>query len=559
MKIWQALLVLAATMATAMADVTARVDRPTVDLNESLTLEIVVDSTTDAEPDFTQLEADFYVGQVSKLSNTSIFNGEIRRSLTWTVSLMPKRTGVQEIPPIALGNEQSDPVTIVVNEPTNAPPGEADVFVTSEVDVNETYVQAQILYRVRIYRAVATRQPSLREPTVSGLEFLAEQAGDERQYEAMLNGRSYTVNERVIAIYPQESGELQISPSRFEARVLRDGRITGRKVFESESHTVTVNPIPAPPADYPDAAWLPARDVQITDEWSRETDLLEAGEPVTRRVRLSALGQIETQLPAIEVPEVDGINVYSDRPELSRQLEADGIRGVREDQYAVIGVAGGDVELPAIDVPWWDVEAGEWKVATLPPRILNIKGVEPAPLPIAPEPEAAADEVEPVTGPSAEETLAVVSFWKRATEILAVLWLLTLGAWWWSTRSRPRREREPEAPKEAPLHKQQATLLKSARKLAIAGDGPGVRTALLDWGRLQWPQDAPRSIGEFAKRVDAPLSGELRRLSSASYGPNAGSFDGAALADAIRTLRISTATTATATGEKLPPLMPPAA
>ena len=178
----------------------------------------------------------------------------------------------------------------------------------SDVDVDETWVQAQILYRIRIYRAVPTRQPALREPTITGVETLIELAGDERQYEAVLNGRAYNVIERVIALYPQESGEIQISPARFEARVLRDGRITGRKVFTSESHTINVLPIPAPPASHPDATWLPARDVQISEEWSRPPESLEAGEPVTRRVQLSALGQIETQLPAVEPPPKDEVD-----------------------------------------------------------------------------------------------------------------------------------------------------------------------------------------------------------------------------------------------------------
>ena len=167
---------LLALSAASSADVTARVDRPTVDLNESFTLEIEVNESTDLEPDLSVLDENFHVGQVSKLSNTSIFNGEIRRTLTWTIALMPKVTGTQQVPPISLGNEQSNPVTIIVNEPTNAPPGEADVFVTSEVDVDETYVQAQILYRIRIYRAVATRQPALREPTITGAEALVELA-----------------------------------------------------------------------------------------------------------------------------------------------------------------------------------------------------------------------------------------------------------------------------------------------------------------------------------------------------------------------------------------------
>lgn len=536
--------------AQAQAAVRAQVDRPSVDLNESFMLEVIVDTNTDDEPDLTVLDEDFWVGQVSQLSNTSIYNGEIRRSRTWTIALMAKRKGLLEIPPITIGSEQSAPVRINVNEPSNAPPGEADVFVTSEIDQAETYVQAQILYSIKVYRAVATRQPALREPTISGVEALVELAGDERSYEAVLNGKAYNVNERVIAIYPQESGEISISPARFEARVLRGGRITGRKVFESDSHTVNVLPIPAPPDDYPDAFWLPARDVTLSEEWSREPDRIDAGEPITRRVTISALGQIETQIPAIEPPVIDGMNVYADKPELGRSVETDGIRGMRKDQYALIGVADGDIELPALDVPWWDIDTATWRVASLPSRTINVHG-EPA---VAVPPEADAP-VETAPVPAAVPPLVPDGFWPRASQLLLALWLLTLFAWWWSSRDRKREVREPSPP---PVYKRQAKLLKSARKAAIDGDAAGVRGALLEWGRLQWPEGAPRSIGDLADRLSSPLADELKRLSSASYGPGDRDWDGAALAKSLRSFSILRDDKRASAEEPLPPLMPTA-
>ena len=112
-------------------------------------LELVIDTNLDIEPDLDVLDTDFYRGQVQQLSNTSIINGQIRRSRTWSVALMAKRTGTLEIPSIQVGSESSEPVEIVVNEAKAAPPGEADVFVTSEVDQTEAYVQAQILYRIK--------------------------------------------------------------------------------------------------------------------------------------------------------------------------------------------------------------------------------------------------------------------------------------------------------------------------------------------------------------------------------------------------------------------------
>jgi hypothetical protein len=532
----------------SLAEVTTRVDRADIELNESFTLEVVTDTNIDLQPDVSVLEKDFYVGQGSQLSNTTIVNGQIRRSKTWTFVLMPKSAGQIIIPPIVIGNEQSQALLITVSEPSYAPPGEAEVFVTSDVDFAEAYVQAQVLLTIKIYRSVATRQPALREPTVGGVEVLSELAGDDRSYEAVIDGTAYNVVERVYALYPQESGEIDISPARFEARVLRDGRITGRKVYESEPLSVTVSPIPPRPAEFPDAAWLPARDLQLTEDWSRNTDEIKAGEPLTRHVTTSALGQLETQIPALEPPIADGVSVYPDKPELSRRIESGGIRGVRKDQYAMIGVAAGVVVLPALEVPWWDIEQSEWQVARLPERSITIlpSGEAPPSVPAVTSQTAAETSAEPT-----DKLLPEGGFWRRVSELLAAVWLLTLIAWWWSARPEKKRH-EPAA---VPLHRQQARHLKAARKAALAADGHGVRKALLDWGALEWPEDAPRSIGTLASRVSAPLADELISLSKLSYGPGGGDFDGDALAKAIRSFSVLKDDDSE-TKEELPPLMP---
>jgi oxygen tolerance protein BatD len=538
----------------AYAAVTARIDRPSVDLNESFVLELTVDTNIDMEPDLTVLDDKFYRGQLSQLSNTSIINGQIRRSRTWTIALMAKSTGKQVIPAVTVGNEKSQAISITINESTNAPPGEADVFITSEVDQTEAYVQSQILYRFKVYRAVATRQEGRRDPGITGAEVLIERAGDERSYEAILNGKAYNVIERVLAIYPQASGEISISPARFEARVLRDGRITGRKVFESQAHTVKVLPIPAPPVDFPDAAWLPARDVHLSEEWSREPNEVAAGEPVTRKITISALGQIETQIPAIEPPVVEGMNVYTDKPDLTRFFEAEGIRGVRRDQYAMIGVRGGPAEIPKLEVPWWDIEAREWRIASLPSRTIEIEAPEAAAI-VPPAVTSETDtEAESEKSAGAKAMPAPDGFWKRVSQLIAAAWLLTLVAWWWSSREIRREPREPEPP---PIYKQQAKFVKAARKAAAANDKAGVRSAVIEWGRLQWPDDAPRSIGDFAMRVAAPLSEELLTLSASSYSSSAVEWDGKALAKALRSISVLVVAGEVTTAEPLPPLMPP--
>ncbi len=542
---------LLAAFSGAQAEITARVDRARVEQNESFTLEVIIDTNTELTPDFAALEADFFIGQTSQLSNTRINNGAITRSMTWTIALRARRAGTLTIPPIKVGDQLSNAVTIQVLEPSYEPPGEADVFITSEIDFDETYVQAQVLYTIKIYRAVATRQHVLREPGYSGAEVLVEVASDERSYEAILNGRAYNVVERSFAVFPQESGEVFISPARFEARVLRDGRITGRKVFESAVQTITVNPIPPPPAEYPNAAWLPAKELTLAETWSREPGELRAGEPISRNVTVSALGQLETQIPVIVPPVTDGVRIYPDKPSLSRRIEARGIRGERTDRYAMIGVTGGEVTLPDLELPWWNIDAGEWRVARLPAVSINILPADDPPLSEALQ-QVPTESAEAADGEMAAPVVVEFIPWKRIAEVLAAVLLLTWLAWWWSSRPQ-REEREPPP---VPLHKQQARHLKAARKAALAGDAHGVRHAILEWGRLQWPDNPPRSIGRLAEGVSAPLNTELRQLSGASYGPNEGDWNGAALAKALRSFAVVDERADSQATNLLPPLMP---
>jgi hypothetical protein len=535
--------------ASLQAAVIASVDRSNVELNESFTLKITVDTAIDVEPDATALDEEFYVGTRSQLSNTTIVNGQISRSRTWTYVLMARREGNLEIPPVRIGSEQSEPVPITVTPPSTTLPGEADIFVTTEVDHAESYVQAQVLYRVKVYRAVATRQPRLSEPTMGGVEVLIESAGEERSYESILNGKAYNVVERVYALFPQESGTISIAPARFEARVLRDGRITGRKIFESDAIEVAVSPIPPPPADYPNATWFPAKSVTLSEDWSREPGSLRAGEPITRHISVIAVGQLSTQIPVIEPATSDNVKIYPDKPEFRDTAEAEGIRAVRRDQYAIIGVTAGDVSLPAVDLPWWNIDAGEWQVASLPGSVLTISpsatAVIPPPAPVeAPEEEA---------GPATEMQLVYVDFWKFVSAGLAGVWVLTMFAWWSSRRPAQTGPKEPAAP---PIHKQQSKLLKAARKSALAGDGSGVRANLLEWSRLQWPDDPPLSIGRLATRVSIPLSTQLESLCNASYGPRDDSWDREALAKSLRSISVLSEEEPEQSTDVLPPLSP---
>jgi hypothetical protein len=244
------------------------------------------------------------------------------------------------------------------------------------------------------------------------------------------------------------------------------------------------------------------------------------------------------------------VKVYPDKPEFRDTAESSGIRAVRRDQYAMIGIAAGDVELPTVELPWYNIDAQEWQVASLPGSVLTIlpsANVAPPPEPVAESEPVAANET-PV-----ETEIVYVDFWRYVSAGLGGVWLMTIIAWWWSRRPVSREPKEPAPP---PIHKQQAKFLKAARKAALDGDAAGVKAALLDWGRLEWPGHAPRSIGDLARRVSLPLSTQLESMCSATYGPAGEPWDGEAIAKSLRSFSVLTEEAQAAPVETLPPLSP---
>jgi len=501
----------------AFASVTASVDRRDVRINESFTLKVQVGGDVTGEPDLTVLEEDFDILSENRTSSTTMVNRQVSRSRTWTVSLMAKRTGELTIPSLAIGGESSEPITVTVKEVEEAPPGEADIFLVAEVDARETWVQAQVVYSVKIFVGVSSRQPRLVQPSFDGVEVLVQPFDDDRRYDSVIGGRTYTVLERRYALFPQASGTLEIGRARFEARLLDQGMRTVRKVFTSEPVTVDVQPIPPPPASHPDAAWLPAIDVSLDEEWEPSRGPVTAGEPVARRIELRATGLLANQLPGLDLPVPEGVRSYSDQPELETLGAEDGVLGVRRESFALVASEAGRVEFEVLEVPWWDVRAGEWKIATLPPHALEVLPGAAA-QPPAPPPEMPA-AMQPAPAAAGE------GFWYRMSLILAGGWVLTLIGWWYSHRTRRVRR----APRETPRFRQEVRRLKAVKEACNRGDSGAAIDALLAWGAVRWPDSPPRSLGELADRLPSEAADEIESLNRSRYGGSASTWDGRAL------------------------------
>jgi len=416
-----ALTILTTLRVTAVdaAGLDARVSRQTIGNGEAFQLRLRTSGgNAAAAPNLSPLELDFDILSSGHSVRTAIINGARQDSVTWIVTLAPKRTGRLEIPALRTGAVTSDPIAIEVADgrPTanqsgartaGTDGGQPTVFVEAELDDDAPYVQGEARLMVRVHSTHPIVNGAITEPVTDALQ--VTRVGEDSIYTKEVDGRSYQVIEREYSLLPQRSGEIVIpglvfdgsidvddhrrsrraddlsgdsmlsgsmfdgffgssgfGPSLFEEMLGRRGR-----PVRARSPEIALD-VKAKPAEASGHWWLPARHVELEERWDPEPEDLVVGDQATRTIILRAIGAADQQLPQITPPPVEGLKQYTE-PGAQRTVEADGnIIALKSVQTVVIPTRAGTVTLPELRLDWWDSDTDEQRAATLPARTIEI-------------------------------------------------------------------------------------------------------------------------------------------------------------------------------------------
>jgi len=435
-------LLLLALPQTVMAAATATLDRSITSLGESVQLTIQVDGSVDQDPDLSVLKADFEILRQNQHSSYSLLNSNFKRNVQWSIVLMPKREGALTIPSISLGNMQTKPLTLRVLLRVSASSEEKDdIFLQVSTSAAQVYVQGQIILTVKLFRAVNLLQAQLSEPDMPNM--LMQKLGEDKNYETVVSQRRFVVAERRYALFPQQSGILQIPPLQFDGSIASVGGYgalnQGRRTVRLYSEVIDIRVLPMPDSWKNGKLWLPAGKVtlhDITDEVAH--DVLTLGEPLTRTIEIRAEGLTAEQLPLLTAPLDVSFKQYPDQAILTTEVGLHGVVGVRSEKVVLIPTEEGSFVLPAISVAWWDVQAQQMQVETIPARNVRVLAVG----------ETAA--AEQYGAPEHEEEFVFSRYddlfmWQWISMILAVGWFITVMLWWYravEVKKRLKRRQE---------------------------------------------------------------------------------------------------------------------
>lgn len=565
-------LALLVTTPVLRADVHASLDRDTIYTGDTVTLSVETDGADQGrEPELAPLHKDFDILGTSSNQQIQIINGQRSDMHQWLVELAPRRAGTLTVPALKVGNSRTAALTLKVSEPPAVSGGRAGqpVFIESETRpaATDTYVQQQILYTTRLYYRVPLIEGDFTDPVLDNAA--VERLGEDHQYQTTRNGQHYQVLERRYAIFPEHSGRLTIPPSVFTGRMVSASgqrspfdrmdalmeRMLGKNPFKDSFFAGTPfadpgkrvrlrgNPlsldIKARPTAYHGDSWLPTPKLVLHDSWADSPPEFRAGEPVTRTITIEAKGLEAAQLPDIHIPHTDGLRVYPEKPVQTNRTDGDWVYGQSKQTFAYMATAPGNIDLPKIQVDWWDTgkQTGrtavlpQWEVVaqaggdasgtatrTPPARPGNSPSATPAPARSAP---ASSTDSGAGHGP-AVQTPANLWLIVGGLALLVAVFTVLLAR---KTRGRASSTGTAAAVATAkPDSRQQAAgvAANAARerlRRACGENNPQAAAgALLALAETTWRQHPPRSLGDLAARLD---HGDtlVRELEVALYAP----------------------------------------
>jgi hypothetical protein len=413
----------------------AWLERDRIGLGETTTLNVEVEGATVATPDYSPLLRDFRLSGNSSSRSYQSVNGRSQAHTLFAVALQPMREGVIDIPSLQVGAATTPRLALTVTAAADVPAHAGDdAFVEAEADTQAPWVQQAVGYVVRLYTAVPLVSGQLDQPPPEGASL--QRVGDDVRYSRNTGGRRYSVVERHYLLVPEHSGTLAIPAAQFRGRAVAgfiDDFFGDGQVPLQASGPTRVLDVRAIPATAPQP-WLPLHTLEL--RWTGTPQRARAGAAVTVTVEARADGATAAQLPALELPPVDGAQVFAD-PARVDQRDVDGRpQATVTRSFSIVPEAAGTLRIEGPRMGWWDVRAGSARTASPPALSLVVMAAHAQPA--APGSSAAGAQadrsgddrhwlhVPGVQGP--------VRPWAFATVLFALAWLATFL---WGLHRRP--------------------------------------------------------------------------------------------------------------------------
>ncbi len=262
-----------------------------------------------------------------------------------------------------------------------------------------------------------------------------------------VNGVSYSGIQHTYSFVAQAAGRFTLPPAAITFRYGGDnGPADGRVTLPETAIDVEWPAGMAPP---PESAGMIIARVTVTQRLDGDPAAMRAGDALTRTIVTTADRTQPMFIPPPSFTAPDGVRVYPKDPQLSEQRADRGgalLEGRRTDRVVYTFERPGTYVLPAIDVPWFNLQARRTETAhaeaitvtvAARPAAEGIAPEAPAPAP-APPPATSRRRVVMLAAAAIALALLLTMLWRFGARLATHTTDLFRRAWHAITRDRAR-------------------------------------------------------------------------------------------------------------------------
>lgn len=444
---------------------------------------LVNDTDSDYQLDTRVLEKDFHVFRPSQSQSTQYINGTMTKKTQWQVRLQAKASGTFTIPALKLGKLRTEPITISVGDPAQAPTGSQQnelLFIENSIDKQQVYIGQSFIYSSTLYIAKNSNELDLAEPQFIGAQVSV--FGKDRNSQTVREGVRYNTITRQYKITPTLSGDFEIDSPLLTGTVRK---VVSRDRWQNQVVAEPINirgarlniSVKAIPTDFK-GDWLVSEDLRLIEDNDLSSASYHVGDPITRSITLQIASVDKDKMPNINLNYPASLRVYPDQDQLE-EGQAQGLNyGVRIIKHAIIADEAGTLTLPEITLNWFNSRTNQAEVATLPAQTLTILPAEQTAQPSGVVPHVDNANVTPTAQVIVKE--GNIFYWQLSTFILLLL-LMALAIYHLAYRRQQRLTSIDEKITVAPLD-EHYLMLKNSLKIH---DAPKCYSLLLKYAQAQ--------------------------------------------------------------------------
>ncbi len=432
--------------------------------------------------DTTPLLQNFEVLQVKPSLRRKLFEDEVINIMHWELELYPVKTGTIKIPSLKIKGRPTPELLLEVREKDGSNVDNNQIYITATTDHNTLYVGQQAIITLKLFHNRNFRHGILYDLKLDQAEIYP--LGADKRYQQVIEGETFTVLERKLALFANQPGVLVLPAVEFRGEL--EGA-NGRRIKRLGPRLVIT--LRAAANQRRGELWLPANQLEVSQEWFQVDKSLTTGDSISRNIVLRIKGLSASAIPETAFqPESQLFEIYADQAQRIDQFTKSGIVGQFEQAQAIVLTGSGNIHIPGIQIRWWDVNENVENTARLPGKNIPVAA-------------AIQNPVETTQAPINRNDIPTKILWILAIIIsLLVIIIVFCRFRLLNIKSEPFSHRK-------------------FKQACFSGDAPTARSLLISWANTRWPQQSFSGLLQLTSTTKSQIfKQQIRALDAAIFG-----------------------------------------